>query len=327
MGFEWDELLFDSIASSKRWNNALIYEELTSALQRIATAPVNAMPFPHISINGLFSDRFYKALMEELPDHSAYTRQAYAGTNPSPAVLCVRSNTQKLVRVPGDCNGTESDSSDCYRKTVHVHSTDANKGSTLFVQSTPRNYPFWLQAFRLVHSTNFTKLLVDKFSLDNHEGVPQWKRKHIKDYPLKNTAALRVEPEQYHLTPHIDVKEKIVTWQFFHPRTRELSGRGMGTFFYRPKPGLRMQVDDRKNPPWMDYDNFEPVIEHPVVPNSFFAFAPSDRSWHGANITAERWKGVADRAARRTFLGFVTSQRDEWHHFDRKDWVDRSFGI
>lgn len=325
----WDELLYESlVGSSSTWSNALIHDELLNALQRIAAAPIQPTPFPHVRVNGLFSDRFYAALMAELPHHSAYTRQEYAGTNPNPPVYCVRKNdVAHSVRVPDDCKGSESGPSACYSKTVNVHSENARKGSTLFVQQTPRLYPLWLQAFRLVHSTNFTQLLVDKFSLDGEQGVPRWKRKHAHGYPLKNTAALRVEPTQYHLTPHIDVKEKIVTWQFFHPKSSELSGRGMGTFFYKPKAGLRLQVDDRKNPRWMAYDNFDAVLEHPVVPNSFFAFAPNNRSWHGANITAEQWEGVADRTSRRTFLGFVTSLRDEWHHFNKNDWVDRSFGI
>ena len=70
----WDELLYETlVGSSSTWSNALIHDELLNALQRIAAAPIQPTPFPHVRVNGLFSDRFYAALMAELPHHSAYT--------------------------------------------------------------------------------------------------------------------------------------------------------------------------------------------------------------------------------------------------------------
>ena len=70
-----------------------------------------------------------------------------------------------------------------------------------------------------------------------------------------------------------------MTWQFFHPTDRELESLEVGTFFYRPR--VPLAVDDTQNPRWLDYEAFEPVVEQRVVPNAFFAFAPSERSFHG----------------------------------------------
>ena len=52
------------------------------------------------------------------------------------------------------------------------------------------------------------------------------------------------------------------------------------------------------------------LSEHPVLPNYFFAFAPNTQSFHGANITREKWIGIDDTMQRRTVLGFITSKKD-----------------
>ena len=90
----------------------------------------------------------------------------------------------------------------------------------------------------------------------------------------------------------------------------------MGTFFYRPAAGLAFDVEDRQNPPWLNYGAFEPVAEQQVWPNSFFAFAPNERSFHGAALDLAKWAGVRNKEARRTFLGFVTKGgANGFHHF------------
>lgn len=122
--------------------------------------------------------------------------------------------------------------------------------------------------------------------------------------------------------------EKIVTWQFFHPSDRKLETREMGTIFFRPGDGLSLRMHDRKNPAWLNFDAFTPMVEQRVTPNAFFAFAPNDRSFHGASLDVAKWKDVANKAARRTFLGFVTAPTDGFHHFGGGgDWAPSSFSI
>ena len=135
-------------------------------------------------------------------------------------------------------------------------------------------------------------------------------------------AGLRIEPNIYHLSPHIDVHAKIVTWQFSHPHSFELGHRKVGTMFYRPKADLRtLKMNDKADPPWLDFEHFEPVREQPVVPNHLFAFAPNTGSWHGAKIEPDQLEGVANRFARRTFLGFITDPVQGLHFFSQNDYT------
>jgi hypothetical protein len=83
-------------------------------------------------------------------------------------------------------------------------------------------------------------------------------------------------------------------------------------------------MNDRKNPSWFDYSFFDEVKEMFVVPNKFFAFAPNNRSWHGAAIVPAQMIGVP-KNSRRTFLGFITGDSDHFHHFNHQDWANNEF--
>jgi hypothetical protein len=280
-------------------------------------------PFPHLVVEELFSRSFYRELLNELPSPSEYHRQVYAGTEANHKIINVEPEQRGVCSIPKDCgvkNGV------CFQKQVRLHDRHFNTGLVLTANAAPKRYPFWVQAFRLVHSMNFTSLLASRFSLPNGIGIPQWKRDFMAGSPLRNQAALRIEPTEYHLAPHIDMRSKVVTWQLFHPKHDGLRSRGMGTYFYRAKK-MSFQVDDRANPEWLDYSLFDRVLEHPVLPNYFFAFAPNNSSFHGANITRDKWTGERDTKQRRTFLGFVTSRRSRYHHFGKEDWVDVDFHV
>jgi hypothetical protein len=116
--------------------------------------------------------------------------------------------------------------------------------------------------------------------------------------------------------------------QFFHPESRELEDRGVGTHFYEIKPEYRdrIEIHERDNPRWLDYRYFTSVKHMPVVPNHFFAFAPCNHSWHGAAIDPSKMEGV-NQFARRTFLGFVTTDNWNFHHFHANDWAPEEFDI
>ena len=49
-----------------------------------------------------------------------------------------------------------------------------------------------------------------------------------------------------------------------------------------------------------------------MVPNTLFFFAPNNRTWHGASIDPSQLDGLANRDARRTFLGFITTSQWQW---------------
>lgn len=300
--------------------------EFRAALQRIIDAPIVHEPFPHLSVPQLFSDAFYTRLVGELPSEKQYVARDYAGTYPVYQTIVVDPHAEKAIRVPQDCSpkpplkrgekpmvdGVYSTlaappsgtAPGCRYEFVRLHDTGLKTGRSLRIDEDPQRYSNWWAAFDFLHSPNFTHTLFERLSLPNGEGVPPWKRKLIRNRPnaLHNSAAIRIEPSQYHLTPHVDLSPKIVTWQLFHPPSHSLSDMGVGTYFYRPKPGLNFRVDDQKNPSWLDFRLFDRALEHRCLPNYFFAFAPNNKSWHGANITKAHPVGKQ----RRTLLGFLS---------------------
>jgi len=337
-----------------KWSDEAVHQEFETALQKIKDAPIIHEPFDHFFVKDLFSDTFYKALMEELPPPSTYHSGPYPGTSPTYRALHVSSDIRNgtHVHVPEQCFNqrpdkhkaagsdltTKRNKAGCWLEDVQLHDTKARNGLTLTVDQDASKYPLWVQAFRLVHSRNFTHLLYSKFASDT--GIPQYKQDEVqrqaagdggaqpgtKIAKLRNTAALRIEPTSYHLTPHVDRYEKLVTWQYFHPETMELANRTVGTQFYEIKPEFqnKFEIQDKRNPAWLGYDHFNSIKEQPVIPNYFFSFAPNNHSWHGAAIDPDKMRGV-NQYARRTFLGFVTTSYWGFHHFNKGDWAPEEF--
>lgn len=309
-------------SKSSEWDYPRIRKEFERVLGRIREAPIIHEPFPHIEVPELLSDTFYAALMDELPPITDYHKVQYAGTAPTYDVLDTdQFNTSTPLRVPEECRAKDTEGKRCFFKTRQLHD-DGYKTGLAFKAGVKleRRYPLWNRMYQLFHSLNFTRTLVDKFSLEDGRGIPMWKRArwNLTDGPLLNSAALRIEPSRYHLAPHVDIMEKLVTWQFFHPVDFSVADRKVGTRFYRPKAGLNMNVDDVKNPQWMDYDLFDEVGEQRVVPNYFFSFTPSNFSWHGVSINPDQLEGVSEYS-RRTFLGFITAGDTGFHPFRKPE--------
>jgi len=305
-------------AANGKWDYHRVRREFERILGRIRESPVLYEPFPHIEVPELLSDEFYAALMAELPPIKEYKPASYAGTAPTYDVLDTESfNTATPVRFPEECQRKGDASQRCLFKNRQLHEDGFTTGLVFKAgKSLERRFPLWSRMYELFYSLNFTRALVEKFTLDDGMGIPAWKRAkwNLTHGSLKNSAALRVEPSHYHLAPHVDIFEKLITWQYFHPEDFALADRRAGTSFYRPKPGVHMRVDDSKNPQWMDYDLFEQVSEQRVLPNYFFSFAPGSRTWHGASIDPPQLVGTSE-FSRRTFLGFITAGATVFHPF------------
>uniref|UniRef100_A0A7S1ZNC1 Uncharacterized protein n=1 Tax=Ditylum brightwellii TaxID=49249 RepID=A0A7S1ZNC1_9STRA len=317
------------------WTDEAVHEEFQNVMQKIKDAPIIHKPFDHFFVKDLFSEKFYQALMKELPPPSTYAKRRYPGTDPKYKAYQVSSTNipnGTHVHIPSDCKVKgNNELRKCWMQNVKLHSSKATTGRTLTVDQDASRYPLWVQAFRLIHSRNFTHTMYKKFATPT--GVPEYKQMAVKNQTepgcemnLRNTAALRIEPTSYHLTPHVDRYEKLVTWQFFHPEFMELLDRQVGTQFYEIKPEYRnkFEIEEIENPNWLDYKFFNSVKEQPVIPNYFFSFAPNNHSWHGAAIDPAKMEGV-DQYARRTFLGFITTKFWDYHHFNKGDWAPEEF--
>ena len=291
--------------------------EFAQVLARIHAAQVIHEPFPHIDIKGFFSDRLYAALMQTLPDRSKFGRGPYAGTASRYRGIMVDKDVEGRVNVPKDCCESKEDGCKCWHQWFQLHENEYQTGYRLTDFRLASK--LWVEVAKFSHSCHFMTALVKKLMLPGGAGIPQWKRGRIREDKLRNSAALRIQGEPYHLTPHVDLPAKLVTWQMFIPRTDELDDKGFGTFFYSTKRNIA--IDDRAGPAWLAYENFDYRIELPAFSNHFFAFAPNTFSFHGANITKGMLDSISDPDERRTFLGFVTLTDDHFHHFKEDDWV------
>ncbi len=93
---------------------------------------------------------------------------------------------------------------------------------------------------------------------------------------------VRDEPG-YSLGPHTDAPKKVVTALFYLPRDGSLSH--LGTSLYQPK----VPFTDPSNK-HHEFGDFTRVATLPYLPNSLFAFARSDSSFHGVERTdGQRW--------------------------------------
>ena len=97
------------------------------------------------------------------------------------------------------------------------------------------------------------------------------------DKPLDigvNVRLVRDDPA-YSLSPHTDVPGKFLSFLFYLPEDDGMKDFGT-TIFY---PLDEDRVSDGKA--WLPFDEFEPVWTAPYMPNTCFAFARTDRSFHG----------------------------------------------
>ena len=199
------------------WDDIAVHEEFQKALERIQQAKIDHYPHDHFSVPELFSDKFYSALMRELPPPSQYKQVRYPGTDPLYRAILLSdelaNRTKGHVDIPKSCK-REKDG--CWEQKIQFHDKTKTTGMALTVDQDSSRFPLWVQAFRFVHSRNFTSLLYSKFA--SPTGIPAWKQEAVMERAkngvpsLRNTAAIRIEPTSYHLSPHVDRYEKLVTW-------------------------------------------------------------------------------------------------------------------
>ncbi len=93
--------------------------------------------------------------------------------------------------------------------------------------------------------------------------------------PLTTSISLMRDKPGYGIGPHTDAGDKIATLLFYLPQGRE--NEHLGTSVYLPRdPYARVRCHQH-----YEYDEFHRIYTAPFRPNSLFAFARSDRSFHG----------------------------------------------
>jgi hypothetical protein len=169
-------------------------------LYKIANAPINPFPFPHLYVRDVFPPDFYRELRTHLP--------------PPGALKSLRS----LGRVTGDYPDTRQ---------VLPLSVDA-------VQTLDEPYrSFWDGLASWLLSGQFGQILLPRFAefLESRFG-------DLRQVRFHDEALLVQDYSTYSLGPHSDSPSKVAAFLFYLPQDETLSH--LGTSLYVPKsPDLR----------------------------------------------------------------------------------------
>ncbi len=132
------------------------------------------------------------------------------------------------------------------------------------------NDPFWRETAIWMASKPYITGLYDRFKEVSEE-------RFGKGAPLEigiNVRLVRDDPA-YNLSPHTDVPGKFLSFLFYLPEDDEMAD--FGTTIFRPHDA-DLTSDGKM---WLDFADFDPFWTAPFMPNCCFAFARTDRSFHG----------------------------------------------
>ena len=153
---------------------------------------------------------------------------------------------------------------------------------------------FWKEVYGFLRSDKFASILLKKFNISKN-GV--------------SDLFLHKDLENFEFRPHRDTHSKLVTYLFYLPEDSSLSQ--LGTHILVPKKGVVI----KKTTEHQDWELFETVKMSEYVPNSFFAFAPHENSFHAVKIDFPE-----DSVKKRdTIRGFVFNK-------DAEDYPEYLFG-
>ena len=134
---------------------------------------------------------------------------------------------------------------------------------------------FWAALAGWMVSGGFAQVVLDKFRT-----VIEARFKH-QQVEFGDEALLVNDHTHYSLGPHTDKQKKVVSVLFYLPRDNKLEKHG--TSLYVPStPGFTC-----KGGPHYPFDGFERVATMPFLPNTMFAFAKTDNSFHGVEPIAD----------------------------------------
>ena len=153
---------------------------------------------------------------------------------------------------------------------------------------------FWKEVHDSLRSDEFASILLKKFNVSG---------KGVSDLFLHK------DLENFEFRPHRDTHSKLVTYLFYLPKDSSLSQ--LGTHILVPKKGVVI----KKTTKHQDWELFETVKMSEYVPNSFFAFAPHENSFHAVKIDFPE-DSVKER---NTIRGFVFNK-------DAEDYQEYLFG-
>lgn len=234
---------------------------MTAALNlayAVRNAPMRTWPYHHIVVEDVFPPDLYRAMRENLPPLEAYRKLGDTGRVPK------GSYPQRHVLYLGNPE--------------YMQMMDADACG------------FWAEVSEWLLSVEVTKAFVDAFK-------PVLKQRFAGHVNLRSEACLMNDAPGYALGPHTDSPRKAISALFYMPdpdpapeylidvplpinwRLRE----SLGTSLYAPKQRDFTCAGGPHHP----HDRFDRVLTVPFRPNTLFAFAKTDNSFHGVERVAE----------------------------------------
>jgi hypothetical protein len=129
---------------------------------------------------------------------------------------------------------------------------------------------FWADLCAWMGSGEYVAALYNRFSMVRDERFGPLDLRVGFDIRL-----VRDDPE-YHLSPHTDVPNKFLSFLFYLPSDDRMREFGTTIFQHRDPEFSHDGLS------WLkDMDDFSPVWTAPFMPNTCFAFARTDKSFHG----------------------------------------------
>jgi hypothetical protein len=159
---------------------------------------------------------------------------------------------------------------------------------------------FWNDVRKWLIAGRFSSAVAGKFGQQLNE------RFGSQPAEFYDEALLVQDITNYALGPHSDAPRKVITLLFYLPKDE--SQKHLGTSLYVPKdPNFSCPGG-----PHYPHDRFDRVWTMPFLPNALFAFAKTDRSFHGVEPIADedcrRWLLLYDVYLRQAQPAAVEAQ-------------------
>jgi hypothetical protein len=206
----------------------------------VGNAPVRHFPFPHIYVENVFPDDFYRRLREHLPPKKNFT------------------TLKALKRVSGD-----------YPETRFVLPLEPD----LIAGIDEPFRSFWHDTAAWLLGGQFAALVLSKFGtyLDERFG-------DARDKEFMNEAMLVQDYSTYSLAPHTDTPAKVLSFLFYLPEDAALAH--LGTSIYLPKDRRHVSDGtDHHRPEFFDRLVTMPFVPNALfaflkTPNAFHGVEP-----------------------------------------------------
>ena len=146
---------------------------------------------------------------------------------------------------------------------------------------------FWEQMTNWLKSDEFANMLLKKFTIEKEGHSDFFLHKDLEDFEV---------------TPHTDLRSKLVTYLFYLPK--DASMPNLGTDILVPKNDADVMMTTQHQ----EWDKFDVVKSSKYIPNSFFCFKPGKNSFHAVKI---KFPENCERKERDTIRGFVFDRNGE----------------